>query len=278
MEIFLYSRSGHNFGLENIRRSAVIYKKLIDLDPTFATADYRAATFAKSELGIKKGLGVDILANLPHLMRRKDILIFDTLEASETMREYMADFCEILLEVGVDIPYDIVDDIYFEPHKIENQKGFFFADDDYEGELLGLCHDFEPCKIPLLLGHYFFLGSETKLAPYFGGLIEDTEYESFIRGTQYLLTSSTHAALESLAAGNSPVFFPRHIKEYKGELALMERYNIPQISGDTMGEIIDNFESVIKAYPQTNKIEKIDLSSIVEHITTTKRKFDAIFQ
>lgn len=278
MEIFIYSRSGHNFGLENIRRSAVIYKKLIDLDPTFATADYRAATFAKSELGVKKGLGVDILANLPHLMRRKDILIFDTLEASDTMREYMGDFCEILLQVGVDIPYDIVDDTYFIPNGIDKEKGFFFADDDYEGELLGLCRDFEPCEIPLLLGHYFFLGSEEKLAPYFGALVEDTEYESFIKGTKYLLTSSTHAALESLACGNFPVFSPRHIKEYKGELALMEKYNIPQISGDTLGEIMKNFESTIQEYPQTNKIEKIDLSAIVEQIATTKKKFDAIFQ
>ncbi len=278
MTLYIYARSGHNFGLENIRRCSVIYKKLAHLDPILATADYRAATFAKSELGIKKGVGVDIIGNLPHMMRRKDILIFDSLEPSETMREYMADFCEILLEVGVNIPYDIVDEEYFEASKTIQEKGFFFADDDYEADLLKICDSSKNCGLPILLGHYFFLGSETKLAPYFGEMYEDEEYTKFIKGTKYLLTSSINTALESLACGNHPVFFARNIKPYKGELQFLEKYNIPQISGSNLDELVVNFEGVIANYPQTNAVEKFDMSEIIANIETTMKKYEAMYQ
>ena len=250
MTLYLYARSGHNFGLENIRRCSAIYKQLAHLDPILATADYRAASFAKSELGVKKGVGVDIIGNLPHMMRRRDILIFDSLEPSETMREYMADFCEILLEVGKDIPYDIIDDEYFTQGEKLCEKGFFFADDDYEADLLKMCENSKNSELPILLGHYFFLGTETKLAPYFGEIYEDEEYMKFIKGTKYLLTSSVHAALESLASGNHPVFFPRDIKTYKGELSLLEKYNIPQIKGGNLDEVVSQFEEVIANYQQ----------------------------
>jgi len=278
MTLYLYARSGHNFGLENIRRCSAIYKQLEHLDPILATADYRAATFAKSELGVKKGVGVDIIGNLPHMMRRKDILIFDSLEPSETMREYMTDFCEILLEVGVDIPYDIVDEEYFEASKTIQEKGFFFADDDYEANLLKICEGSKNCDLPILLGHYFFLGTETKLAPYFGKISEDEEYADFIKGTKFLLTSSIHAALESLASGNHPVFFARDIKPYKGELALLEKYNIPQIRGTNLDELVANFEKVIANYPQTNEIKKVDISSIIGNIEATMKKYEGMFQ
>ncbi len=278
MNVYVYARSGHNFGLENIRRCSVIYKKLAHLDPILATADYRAASFAKAELGVKKGVGVDIIGNLPHMMKRKDILIFDSLEPSETMREYMKEYCQILLEVGVDIPYDIVDDEYFEGGKSLHEKGFFFADDDYEADLLKICEGSKNCGLPILLGHYFFLGSETKLAPYFGEMYEDEEYASFIKGTSYLLTSSVHTALESLASGNKPVFFARNIKLYKGELDLLEKYNIPTISGSNLDQLNENFEKTIANYPQTNSIEKVNLTDIVSNIETTVKKFEAMFQ
>jgi hypothetical protein len=278
MTLYIYARSGHNFGLENIRRCSVIYKKLAHLDPILATADYRAASFAKAELGVKKGVGVDIIGNLPHMMRRKDILIFDSLEPSETMREYMADFCEILLEVGVDIPYDIVDDEYFEPSTMINEKGFFFADDDYEADLLKICEGSKNYGLPILLGHYFFLGSETKLAPYFGEMYEDEEYSKFIKGTKYLLTSSINAALESLASGNHPVFFARNIKPYKGELQFLEKYNIPQISGENLDQLVANFEQVIASYPKTNPIEKVDITEIITNIEATMKKYEAMYQ
>ena len=164
MELYVYCQSGHNFGLENLRRTATICKKLQELDPLLATADYRAASFAKGELGVKKTVGIDVIENLPNMMLRLDILIFDSKEPSELMLKHMKDFCSHLYEVGVDIPYDIVDDTFFEDSKKTIKKTFFFADDDYENELLEFTKDSKKHDLKLLMGHYFFMGNDDKLS------------------------------------------------------------------------------------------------------------------
>ncbi len=276
MQLYIYCQTGHNFGLENLRRSSAIYKKLQDLNPILATADYRAATFAKSELGVSTGLGVDIIENLPHMMTRRDILIFDSHEPSDTTKEYMKEFCTHLFEVGVDIPYDIVDDTFFQNTESSREKAIFFADDDYEDDFLNICQNSKQHNIPLLLGHYFFLGHEDKLKPYFSELFEDEDYEEVIKNTKYLLTSSVHSCLESLASGNKPVFFPRNIKQFKGHLQLLEKYNIPIIYGDNLDILVENFENIIKHYPQTKSIEPYDLSDVYNQINNTLKKFEGI--
>ncbi|MCI0500315.1 MAG: hypothetical protein L0Y61_01030, partial [Epsilonproteobacteria bacterium] len=114
--------------------------------------------------------------------------------------------------------------------------------------------------------------------PFFGKIYEDEEYAKFIKGTKHLLTSSVNAALESLVSGNYPVFFARNIKPYKGELALLEKYNIPQISGGNLDELVINFEKAISNYSKTNDIKKVDLSEIVNNIETTIKRFEDMFQ
>ena len=64
MQVYLYAKSGHNFGLENVRRVSSLVNVFKDTDPILCTADYRAATFAKSELGVNRGVGVDVIGNL----------------------------------------------------------------------------------------------------------------------------------------------------------------------------------------------------------------------
>jgi len=278
MELYIYAKSGHNFGLENVRRCAAIFKKFKNVQPILTTADYRAASFAKAELGVNKSAGVDVIENLPNVMRRRDILIFDSDEPNEIMLKHMDEFCEILLEVGKDIPKDIVDDEFFEKIDSQREKGFFFADDDYEDELGKF---FEGCKqtdIPMLLGHYFFLGSEDKYTSYFNEFFEDEEYVQFIKSTKYLLTSSVNAALESHASGNKPVFFMRQIKPYKGELELLEKYNIPVIGGVNLDELMVNFEKTITTYPTLNPIVPIDIDEKINNVESTMKKFEALLQ
>lgn len=279
MQLYIYCQSGHNFGLENLRRCSAIYKELEHLNPILATADYRAATFAKEQLNVKTGLGVDVIGNLPHMMQRMDILIFDSKEPSDTMREYMNDYCTHLYEVGVDIPYDIVNDIYFSKDKIETkrEKCLFFADDDYANEMLELCKDSKKQDIPLLLGHYFFLGNDEKLAPYFSEIIEDEDYVQTIKETKFLLTSSVNSCLESLASGNSPVYYQRIIKEDKGNLDLIEKYNIPTIGGENLEQLVEEFDKLIENYPKTVDIEKIDIGKIKQEIETTLKKYEGLF-
>ena len=277
IQTYLYAQSGHNFGLESIRRCTAIYHQLTQVDPILATSDYRAASFAKEELGIKKGVGVDIITALPHLMTRRDILIYDSQEPSDITKEYMKKFCTILLEVGVDIPKDIIDDEFFETSKTTREKCFFFSDDDYEDEMLNiLCVNSKKQDMPMLMGHYFFMRHDEKLAPYFNEIIEEEEYAKTIKQTKYLLTSSTNAALQSLASRNKPVFFARSIKEFKGDIDMLEKYNIPIIQGKDINELVANFEKVILNYPITKEIKRIDISAHIKNIIDTTAKYEKI--
>jgi len=277
IQTYLYAQSGHNFGLEAIRRCSAIYHQLEKVDPILATSDYRAASFSKDELGIKKGVGVDIITALPHLMTRRDILIYDSKEPSDVTKKYMKEFCTILLEVGVDIPKDIIDDEFFEESKTTREKCFFFADDDYEDEMLNiLCVDSKKQDMDMLMGHYFFMRHDEKLAPFFNEIIEEEEYAQTIKETKYLLTSSTNAALQSLASGNYPVFFARTIKEFKGDIDLLEKYNIPIIEGANLNELSNNFDKVILNYPKTNEIKRVDISEHIKNIVDTTAKYEKI--
>ncbi len=275
MNIYIYTKSGHNVGLEAVRRGAVLYNNLKNSEPILTTSDYRAATFAR-DLGAFKGIGIDVIGNLPNLMERRDMLIFDSDEPSDEMRKFMAEYCTELFEVGVDISKTLVDDKFFQKGDQSRQKAFFFGDDDYKDSLLKtICKDCEMQDIALLMGHYFFLGNEDKLKPYFNEIIEEEEYFDTIVNTKYLLTSSSNAVFESLAAGNCPVFYPRDDKSNE-DLELLKEYNIPIVSGENIVEILVNFEETIANYPKTEKLEKVDLSEIVSNITTTIEKFKAV--
>jgi len=276
MQLYIYARSGHNFGLENIRRASALCNILKNSDPILCSADYRAATFAKEYLGVDKGVGVDVIGNMPNVMERGDMLIYDDSgEASDTMQEHMKEFCQELFKVGVDIPYDIVDETFYEEGNSSISKAIFFADDDYSEWFLNCVQTGNKQDIPLIWGHYFFFKNESKFAEYFSEVREEEDYIDTVKNTQYLLTASVHTALESLASGNSPVFFQRGDKEI-ANFNLIEKYNIPVISGETFDQLIANFEAVIGSYPQVKSFEKFDIEIIKTKIEDTLKKFEMI--
>jgi len=274
MQLYIYAKSGHNFGLENIRRASAVCNYLKDLNPILCSADYRAATYAKQTMGVEKGVGVDVIGNLPHIMERGDILIFDESgEASDTMKTHMGQFCTHLYSVGKNIPYDVVDSKYFEPSKQKYEKAIFFADDDYNHWFFNLCKESKKQDIPLLLGHYFFLGDEDILKDYFSDIYEDEEYEEIVKNTKYLLTSSVHTALESLSSGNNPVYFKREDKDNIENIGLLDKYNIPIIETTSLDNIILEFEKIVENYPTVNKLEQFDFTNIYNTIKDTLEKY-----
>jgi len=277
MQLYIYAKSGHNFGLENIRRASALYHMLESCDPILCSADYRAATFAKAELGVEKGLGVDVIGNMPNVMERGDMLLYDdSNEASATMQKHMKEFCTHLYKVGSDIPFSLVDEQFFEQSEKTDEKAIFFADDDYAQWFFNLIQTGKKQEIPLIWGHYFFFKNESKIASYFSQIIEEDGYIERIKSTKYLLTASVHTCLESLASGNCPVFFQRGDKEVEHK-ELLEKYNIPMINEVAkMEELMDSFDKVIQKYPQTNPIEKFDISKIKNEIQDTLEKFKMI--
>lgn len=269
MNLYIYAKSGHNKNLDRVRRCSVVYNILKEFEPILCTCDYRAGMYAKEYLGVRDAASVDVITNLPHMMERGDILIYDTDEVSDFTKAHMEDFCSQVYEFGVDIPKDIVDDTYFEGSDIKYKKAIFFSDDDYTKSLVQITSS--KIDIPLLMGHYFFMGYERELKNFFTALIDEEVYTETIKGTEYLLTASVNAALESLACGNKPVFFKRYDYESIDAIELIEKHNIPTIQKESLNDVVAEFENIIQNYPSLQKPQRVDISAIKENI---KKRFD----
>jgi hypothetical protein len=280
MQLYIYAKSGHAFGLENVRRASALCNLLKECDPILCTADYRAATFAKQCLDVNKGVGIDIIGNLPNVMERGDILIYDdSKEASDTMTLHMKEFCKQLYKVGTDIPFEIVDERFLSKSDTKYEKALFFADDDYSEWFFNLTKNGNKQDIPLLWGHYFFFKNEDKFSEFFDEIIEEDEYIDTIKSTKYLLTSSVHSCIESAKCGNLPVYFRRLDKESIENIELLEKYNIPIIDTndmDNLDDIIKQFDKTIKNYPELKEIKSFDISQIKGNINKILKVFEAI--
>ena len=276
MQVYIYAKSGHSLGLDATRRCASIAALLQEFDPILCTSDFRAGVYAKEYLGIKKYVSVDVLSNLPNIMQRGDILIYDSDEASDFMEKHMREFCSLLYKIGTNIPFNIVNTSLFEPKINTNKtKALFFGDDDYTNLLLNLCQNSSKHNLALLMGHYFFLGNETKLAPYFSSVLEEEEYIQTIQNTKYLLSGSINACLESVYCGNSPVFYQRADKNYD-QIEWIEKLNIPIIKADSLKDIVNGFEEIITNYPVLSDFEAVDVTWACANIKETVEKYNQI--
>jgi len=250
MRLFYYVHTGHRIGLDRFRRAATIIRALGDIDITLLTSDYRIASIAK-EFGIKKSVGVDVVRNIPQIAVHGDKIIFDSAELNPVLHEDMTQFFSTFIRVSDDPddmkhanelmvnPYlkaesvcnDIaVDDAYFGEFEKTIERAFFFGDDDYEEDLLTNIDMFEGFNMDLMLGFYFFMDYEQKLATVFKTQHEFEEYDEVIKHAKVLVTASPQAALENLAAGGRPIFLQR--PDYPRDfLPLFASLKIPIIDG-----------------------------------------------
>lgn len=265
MELFIYAKSSHRDGLENVRRAAALCNMLEVCKPTLCTGDYRAASIARETMGVARTMGIDAMGNLPHTMERLDILIYDNEDVTQKMHEEMNSFCSRVYRIGEAIPMDIVEAEYFGTFETKRNKALFFGDDDYKKWFLDFCEGSQKYDFALLNGNYFFLDSAAVLKNSFAEIVDEEEYMQTIQETKYLLSASVQACLESLAAGNAAVYFQRGDKEPQN-IALLKKYNIPTASGDTLDAVIESFENIITAYPATNRPEKYEVSALREEI------------
>ena len=265
MQVYLYAKSGHTVGLDATRRCAAIANFLKELDPILCTSDFRAGAFAKDNLGVKKYVNIDVVRNLHNMMHRGDILIYETPEVNENMKEEMKEFCTLLYGIGEELNEIIVDEsIYIKNENPTIEKTIFFGDDDYHNLLLGIIEDSKKYDINLLMGHYFFLGNEKIFVNHFSNIIDEEEYLHTIQNSKYLLTASLQTALESLSCGNKPVLFRRIDKSYDEEL--IKKLNLPLIQSDNLEELINQFELIIKDYPIITNFKCTDFKIISSEI------------
>ncbi|BAK74612.1 hypothetical protein [Arcobacter sp. L] len=275
MQIYLYAKSGHTIGLEATKRCAAIANLLKEFNPILCTSDFRAGAFAKDNLEIKKYVNIDVIRNLPNIMQRKDILIYDSNETNEEMRKEMEEFCSLLYEIKND---DIIVDttLYKKSENSIFEKTLFFGDDDYNNLLLDLLKDSKKFDLNLLMGHYFFLGNEKIFQNHFSNVIDEEEYVQTIQNSKYLLTSSIQTAYESLSCGNFPVLFKREDKSYNDKL--ISKLNIPVIKYSNIDELINNFESTIKDYPTITNFEIKKLDNMILEVKEKIALFNKLTQ
>ena len=277
MQVYLYAKSGHTIGLEATKRCAAIANALKEFNPILCTSDFRAGVFAKENLEIKKYVNVDVIRNLPNIMERKDILIFDTNEVNEDMKQEMKQFCSILYDISTDFNKIIVDtSIYKKNEDPTLEKTLFFGDDDYENLLVDYIKDKKNYEINLLMGHYFFLGNEKYFKNHFLNIIDEEEYVQTIKNSKYLLTSSLQAAFESISCGNKPVLFKRNDKIYDEHL--ISKLNLPLLTYSNFDELIENFNSTINNYPNLTNFETADLNNLAKEIKQKIEIFNKLTQ
>ncbi len=264
MRLFYYVHTGHRIGLDRFRRAATIIRALGDVDITLLTSDYRIAQEARN-FGIKRSVGIDVVRNIPQIAHHGDKIIFDSDELNPVMHQDMVQFFSTFIRVtddpkAVQMPGELlispylegegicrgvaVDDRYFEPCAKNIEKSFFFGDDDYEEDLLANLEMFNALELEMIIGFYFFLGYEDKLASAFTTQHEFEEYDEVVQHSRVFVTASPQAALENLASGGRPIYIqrPDYVRDF---IPLFEGLNIPVIDGFDKPELIRRLEGVL---------------------------------
>ncbi len=250
MRLFYYVHTGHRIGLDRFRRAATIIRSLGDVDITLLTSDFRIAQEAR-HFGVKRSVGIDVVRNIPQIAHHGDKIIFDSDELNPVMHQDMVNFFSTFIRVTDDpnatqlegelliSPYlegegickaVAIDERYFEKQEKSIEKIFFFGDDDYEEDLLKNVEMFAKLEAELIVGFYFFLDYEDKLAPSFTTCHEFEDYDEVLMASRIFVTASPQAVLENLASGGRPIYIqrPDYVRDF---LPLFASLNIPVVDG-----------------------------------------------
>ena len=274
MKVYLYAKSGPNVGLDATRRCSAIANLLQNksCEPILCSNDFKTRTYSKTHLGVKNNTLVDEIEDFKSILKKGDILIYDTDEQDFEVEEFIENTCTLSYKLPLQIPNSIIDEKQFTKKKnFSEKKVFYFGDDDYKEELLKLCEGANKQNISLLWGHFFFSSTKRKFNQYFESIIEDEQYTKTVKETKYLLSTSLHTCLESIASGNKPVLLKREDKKY--DMELIKSLHLPVIKEKKLNEIIFKFEKTIKNYPKLNTIDPFDINSIIHDIYIRNETF-----
>ena len=246
MNLYFYAKTGHRVGLDRLRRTVALMREFEEYNPLLMVQDFRAASYAKSDLGIKRSVGIDDIRNMANICQRGDIVIFDSDEYNNLMHQDMIDFFGKFIRISDD-PKDkvkegeylispylegeniinavLVDRRYFGDFKKDIEKTYFFGDDVYEKDLLKVADIFKDLDVNLLEGFYFFVNYQSELKNYFKEIFEIEDYEDIIKRSKFFITSSAQSALEAVASDANVIYIQREDKD-ENMILLLEKLGV----------------------------------------------------
>lgn len=228
MKLYYYAFTGHKYGLDRMKRGAVILNKLRErgMDTMLLVNDFRAGLVAR-DFGVPESVTIEGIQDIDAIAQIGDCVIIDSPEDDHgRLVKYCSDFKsvfrfaesvedksihgEIILKLDCKndgcISSLIVDDIYFEEHKKEKRTLFFLGDSDADKTILNNADFFKESDMELLLGNYFYVKYESDLEKIFDTLHEAEEYQDLICSSSRVVTASFQTALEASVAGAEVVF------------------------------------------------------------------------
>ena len=242
--LYYYVNTGHQIGLERLRRGAALLNRLTakGVETQLLVNDFRAGLVAR-ELGVTEYVTIEGIQDIDAIAENGASIIIDSVEDDHgRLVKYCQDFEQVWRFghdendapihsekiLGTDII--LVDDVFFEQSEKEERTLFFLGDADYNKTILGNDEFFKAFDMELLLGNYFFVKYEDDLAKLFTILHEPEEYEDLVKSTTTLVTASSQAALEAKVAGAKVIYI--HLAERTlYPIALLESHGIAVVEG-----------------------------------------------
>jgi len=223
MKVYYYAFTGHKYGLDRMKRAAVVLSKLRShgIETMLLVNDFRAGLVAR-EFGVPESITIEGIQDIDAIAQTGDSVIIDSPEDDHgRLVKYCADFKsvfrfaesiedksvhgEIMMQLNCQndncISSLLIDDVYFEEHKKENRILFFLSDSDSDKLIINNTDFFKDSNMELLLGNYFYVKYEDDLAKIFNTLHEPEEYQSLICSSSHVVTASFQTAVESAIAG-----------------------------------------------------------------------------
>jgi len=230
MKLYYYAFTGHKYGLDRMKRAAVILNKLREhgIDTMLLVNDFRASLVAR-DFGVPESVHIEGIQDIDAIAQNGDVVIIDSPEDDHgRLVKYCSDFKQVFRfaehdedkSIHGEIMFNlscqkgnteclssiIIDDVYFEEHPKEERTLFFLGDSDADKLLLKNADFFNDKKMELLLGNYFYVKYENDLAEIFTTLHEAEEYQELICNSRNIVTCSFQTAVEASVAGANVTF------------------------------------------------------------------------
>jgi hypothetical protein len=228
MKLYYYAFTSHKYGLDRMKRGAVILKGLEKhgIDTMLLVSDFRAGLVAR-DFGINESVTIEGIQDIDAIAEIGDSVIIDSPEDDHgRLVKYCSDFKsvfrfaegdedrsihgETLLKVDCQddscISSLVIDDIFFQKHTKEERTLFFIGDSDADKLILNNANFFKEFEMELLLGNYFYVKYEDDLGKIFKTLHEADEYTDLICSSSKVVTSSFQTALDATVSGAEVTF------------------------------------------------------------------------